>query len=35
MTPRQKRERDEILYAIAAALGCFIVSALLVAGALL
>lgn len=35
MSPRQKRDRNETLSAIAAALGCFIVATLLVAGALL
>jgi hypothetical protein len=35
MSPRKQRERNEALYAIAAALGCFIVATLLVAGALL
>ena len=34
MSPRQQRERNEILSAVAIALGAFTVSALLVAGAL-
>jgi hypothetical protein len=35
MSPRKQRERNEILCAAAIAVGAFLVSALLVAGALL